>query len=165
MEMIYVRFGIITFVKKDALFYMLPNLIRIYFEGSYVWWMCLNVVDDKWRTPWRLLKYFKYALFDLFCAHFRQENMFSGHSTLLHENAILLVSTLQVLEVLLHVITVASRNLWLRLETTSSLVEISRLRVAINAYWIRLRVVTIAAKSEPLVASRNLWLRLVTKTW
>ena len=91
--------------------------------------------------------------------------MFSGDSTLLHENAILLVSTLQVLEDLLHVITVASRNLWLRLETTSSLVEISRLRVAINAYRIRLRVVTTAAKSEPLVASRNLWLRLVTKTW
>ena len=65
----------------------------------------------------------------------------------------------------MHVIAVASRNLWLRLETTSSLVEISRLRVAINAYRIRLRVVTTAAKSEPLVASRNLWLRVVTKTW
>ena len=64
-----------------------------------------------------------------------------------------------------HVITVASRNLWLLLETTPSLVEISRLRVAINAYRIRLRVVTTAAKSELLVASRNLWLRVVTKTW
>ena len=65
----------------------------------------------------------------------------------------------------MHVITVASRNLWLRLETTSSFVETSPLWVAINTSWIRLRVVTTAAKSEPLVASRNLWLRVVTKTW
>ncbi|KAJ0912846.1 hypothetical protein HanRHA438_Chr06g0278881 [Helianthus annuus] len=63
-----------------------------------------------------------------------------------------------------HVITVASRNLWLRLETTAGFVETSRLRVVIDAYRVRLRVVTTAALSEPLVASRNLWLRLVTKT-
>ena len=44
---------------------------------------------------------FKYALFDLFCAHFRQENMLVDIVHNLHENAILLVSTLQVLEGLL----------------------------------------------------------------
>ena len=109
----------------------------------------------KWRTVWMLQNIFKYADFDPNLCTNRPTDMFSGIVQHLHENAISLDSTLQVLEVC-HARyhgcesqpLVATRNhAWP--------VETSQLRVAISTHQTWLRVATTPAKSQSPVTSRN----------
>ena len=101
---------------------------------------------------------FKYADFDPNWCTNRPRNMFSGIVQHLHEIAIPLGRTLQVLEgIAMHVITVASRNLWLLLETTRDQSK----PPSCESQSARIKP---GCESQPHLPSRNLRLRVVTKT-
>ena len=129
-------------------------IFSLLLECYVKWWWT-------WRTIWMPLKYFwNVYIWSVLANDQTNKHVLVEMVHNFHENAFLLVRTKwQVLEgIAMHVITVASRNHWLLLETTHDQPKPS----SCESQSARIKP---GCESQPHLPSRNLRLRVVTKTW